>query len=201
MEVPTIRVERSDALRKIREYKSLNARQRTAEDDRLQALYQMVSKGARVLNVREAFKTTGLSEKGQPRLAIARGDWKTVRFQAHSGHSAWDYVSGGGKFSDADKDERWRPTQDYVLKDGAFDSGKLTGRGLRSPVPHIPPGLRPKYSRLSNFYILFEVQSWEEYPRDPFLLRRIEGDLFVVVAEWELTELEAMLLGSIVQGN
>jgi len=62
-------------------------------------------------------------------------------------------------------------------------------------VPHIPPPIRPQI-HLRNFHILFEVEKWNEYPVDPYLLRRIEGHLFVVVAEWELTALEAALLGS-----
>lgn len=66
---------------------------------------------------------------------------------------------------------------------------------LRSAVPHIPPSIRPEFA-LSNYHILFEVKEWAVYPVDPFLLRRISGMLFVVEAEWELTELEVMLLSS-----
>jgi hypothetical protein len=66
---------------------------------------------------------------------------------------------------------------------------------LKSAVPHIPANLRPKF-KLNNYHILFEVQNWEEYPVDPFLLKRVVGNLFIVIAEWELTELEASLLGS-----
>jgi len=66
--------------------------------------------------------------------------------------------------------------------------------------PHIPPALRPKIN-LKNFHILFEVQSWEEYPVDPFLLRRIQGNLFLIIAEWELTPLEASLLEAMKKGE
>ena len=64
---------------------------------------------------------------------------------------------------------------------------------LRTHVPHVPPDVRPRF-KLSNYHILFEVKAWEEYNVDPFLLRRIAGHLYVVEAEWELTELEASLL-------
>lgn len=201
MNVRTIEITQSEAMRKIAAYRGINSRFRTQEDDRLQQLYKLVSKGARVLNVKEAFRSTGLNSAGWPKLAIARGDWKNVRFHAGAGHAMWDFSTQGGKFSDGDKVEKWRPAQDYVVEN-VFPN-LSTGYAARSPVPHVPPGCRPKYSRLANFWILFEVESWtvEEYPRDPYLLRRIQGDLFVVEAEWELTELEAMLLGSMRGGN
>lgn len=41
----------------------------------------------------------------------------------------------------------------------------------------------------------------EEMPVDPFLLKHIMGDTYAVIAEWELTELEASLLGSMRSGN
>lgn len=76
----------------------------------------------------------------------------------------------------------------------------FNGQSLTSPVPHIPPDCRPKFG-LNNYHILFEVKEWKSYPVDPFLLRRISGMLFVVEAEWELTELEASLLESMQAGN
>jgi hypothetical protein len=65
-------------------------------------------------------------------------------------------------------------------------------------VPHIPPGLRPAH-HLRNYHILWEAE-WHPVappaPRDPALLRRIAGDVFAVVAVWELTELERAVLGA-----
>ena len=71
----------------------------------------------------------------------------------------------------------------------------MTRNRLKSAVPHIPPELRPEH-KLENYHILFEA-TWQVYPVDPFLLRRIIGPLFAVVAEWELTALEAELLAHI----
>jgi hypothetical protein len=42
---------------------------------------------------------------------------------------------------------------------------------------------------------------WQAYPVDPFLMRRISGMLFIIQAEWELSQLEAELLASMMQGN
>lgn len=189
MNVSTITIEKDEALAKLAEYRTLNRRQIQPEDTRLRQLYQAVSKGARVVNILEAFKTTGLNELGQPKLAIARADWKDCNCCLSS--------SGWARF----QPERYcrKSSQIVHLPEGTFKGGKFL-TDLHTAVPHIPPSVRPKIA-LSNFHILFEVEKWETYPVDPFLLRHIAGHLYVVIAEWELTELEASLLGSMRSGN
>jgi hypothetical protein len=190
MNVDTIIITQDEALAKLNEYAGLTVRQFNEEDERLRQLYKAVSKGARVLNIANAFRETGLNEQGHPNLAIARADWKDVRCRLDR--------DGAAKFSDRNS---WRTyAADITLSKGTFTSVP-SSTWIKSAVPHIPPAIRPKIS-LSNFHILFEVDQWEQdYPVDPFLLRRIQGDLFVVIAEWELTPLEASLLGAMRQGN
>ena len=43
--------------------------------------------------------------------------------------------------------------------------------------------------------------NWESAPRDPYLLRRITQDLFVVLAQWELTETERFVMESAAIGR
>ncbi len=205
MNVTTIEISKSEALEKLDDYRFLNKKQKTREDERLRVLYKAVSKGARVVNIAEAFKETGLNELGQPKLAIARADWRVVHFfpkrsivVRENNFWAQSNLQGAGSFSDTDRFIPNAYSKTYSLPAHTF-SEKLVVKNLRSRVPHIPPRLRPTI-HLRNFHILFEVDSWEEYPIDPFLLRRIEGHLFVVVAEWELTKLEASLLSSM-NGN
>lgn len=206
MNVATIFVDQSEAQRKIRQYRALNKKQMTSEDRRLLNLYKAVSRGARVVNIKAAFQSAGLNEKGQPKLAIARADWRTVYFHPKytievSDRSVWSSwnVPGVGAFTDTAEPNSQAYGKTICLPRGTF-GGNLATRSIKSSVPHIPANIRPTIN-LSNFHILFEVQKWEEYPVDPFLLRRIDGYLFVVVAEWELTELEASLLGAMRTGN
>lgn len=199
MNVPLIEITKNEALTKLKDYKFLNKSQKTREDERLESLYKAVSKGARVVNVSAAFQYSGLNEKGQPRLAIARADWRTVFFHPRKTLTngdgwlspSWN-VDGAGVFSDSDRFNERAYSKIVSLPRNTF-SDKLATRVIGSRVPHIPPKIRPKF-HLRNFYILFEVENWNEYPVDPYLLRRIEGNLFVVIAEWELTKLEASLL-------
>lgn len=202
MNVSTLTVSREEAERKLDQYRSINARLRTREDERLASLYGAVSKGARVLNLPGAFKQTGLNELGQPRLAIARADMDTIHFAPNAGPGRWspDRVEGGGLFFKSPYNER-ATRQIVAVPRGTFDRAVLGTKYLRSPVPHVPPDVRPTRAGLHNFHILFEVKKWEEYPVDPFLLRHLGGHLYVVEAEWELTPLEAALLDSMRGGN
>lgn len=196
MNVSTILISQDEAQRKLEQYRSIVTKKRTKEDDKLQSLYAAVSKGARVINIANAFRETGLNEKHQPKLAIARADWPTV------------YCHRDGSRVTFGDTRRWNAqatTKNILLPYGTYNlpehrAWPIPWRHLSSPVPHIPPQLRPKF-RLHNYHILFEVESWEEYAVDPFLLRRIAGHLYVVEAEWELTQLEASLLGAMMQGN
>lgn len=203
MNVNTILVSPEEAETKLRQLQAIVGRRRTREDEQLESLYASISRGARVLNLAAAFKQTALNELGQPRLAVARADWKQVNFFPRKivGQSSWDSFDGAGGFTPNGR--QWNAlatAQNISLPKGTFDNDKLTRSRLASPVPYVPPEVRPKYA-LSNYHILFEVKEWTAYPVDPFLMRRIGGMLFVVEAEWELTELEASLLASLITGN
>jgi hypothetical protein len=65
----------------------------------------------------------------------------------------------------------------------------ITGRAL---VPLIPPWARPK-AKLSNYHILWEAD-WTDVPVDPALLKHLGGPLYVVLAVWDLTEVERSVL-------
>ena len=189
MNVSTLVVTQEEAAMKLQQYKSLADRRRVAEDDKLESLYQAVSKGARVLSLISAFQQTGLNDKGQPKLAIARSDWKDVRFESEQ-----TWARHGGRFSLPNSRSK---AQQISLPIGTFAGAK---GNLTSPVPFVPADVRPKL-KLYNYWTLFEVKEWKSYPVDPFLLRRISGMLFVVEAEWELTDLEAGLLSAMRTGN
>jgi hypothetical protein len=194
MNVNTIVIPPEMAKAKLDEYRSVVASKRTEEDAVLQSLYKSVVKGARVIDIAEAFKATGLNEYGQPKLAIARADASVVYFADHT----WSLRDP--TFS-IDPDFNVRKTRHHViLPPTTFDPSTVTHKRLRSAVPHIPPGVRPA-SKSESYHVLFEVQNWSTYPVDPFLLRRITGYIYVVEAEWELTPLEASLLASIQKGN
>ncbi len=71
----------------------------------------------------------------------------------------------------------------------------------RAIMPLIPAHLRPRQA-LENYHVLWEAEWSRVVPRDPFLLRRLgKGDLWLVVAAWDLTEVERAALQSRVSVN
>jgi hypothetical protein len=70
---------------------------------------------------------------------------------------------------------------------------------LEAPVPPIPPAHRPA-GDLGKYCILWEVDKWvaREPPADPMLLRPLgQTGLYVVLAHWDLTPVERMVLGGL----
>lgn len=183
MNVETITVLPQEAQAKLLAYKRLSDRQRTKEDEILEHAYTMLRKGAKVLDVSVAIRSAGPNADGYPRLALAPSDWPTVRC-SRTGGAAITFLH-----------ENWRHRRGAYRVDD-FPQTRSNWYDVHSPVPHVPAEIRPKIA-LSNFHTLFEVEKWTVYPKDPILLRRIpRTSLFIVVAEWELTELEASILAA-----
>jgi len=179
-DVNTIIVPPELAEQKLDEYKIILKTQRRAEDVEMRRMYKAAMKGKPIIDVLAAWKSTGLKD-GYPRLALARADWSECHF------SKWNK-----QFRDNDRGLRAR--EHWIrIPDDAWDWGQVLPRDAHAPVPFMPPSVRPK-RWLSSYHILFEVEKWTEYPADPFLLKHITGWLFVVEAEWDLTQLERSLL-------
>jgi hypothetical protein len=202
MNVQTISINGDEAIEKLRAIQRLRADRRVREDDAFKHLYAAVEKGARIVNIVQAFKQTGLSDRGHPRLAIARADFKEVHCHLNPYMNHEGYRYGSAVFSPRRIWNESATKQNIILPAGIYEREKIAdGVALKSPVPYIPPDIRRKCSAaLQNYHVLFEVQKWDEYPVDPFLLRRAMGALFVVVGEWELTPLEASLLDGMMRG-
>lgn len=194
MNVTTMIVSGEEAARKVKVYGSIPEYKRTDEDDALLRVYRAIGKGKRVLDVGRAFRETGLHADGTPKLAIARANTTDVWFHPRVAWDSWDLRVGAGGFSPYGRWDARLTRMNFVLPAGTWENDQLTKLRLRSPVPHIPPACRPAGS-IEAYHVLFDAQ-WQRYPVDPFLLRRVTGRLFTVEAEWELTELEASLLGA-----
>ena len=176
MNVSTITIPKEVALEKLSEYRRIQTGKRQVEDRDMRRLYKAASVYP-LLDVAQALKETGTWENGNPKLALARGDWKTVFY-----NTWYNSFSSSGRYF----------TKNYAIK---LPAGTYPDSYVRisTSVPHVPPSIRPD-DDISKYHILFEVQKWDEYPADPFLLKQISGWIFAVIREWELTDLERALL-------
>jgi hypothetical protein len=196
MHLDTIEIAPDEAKARLDEYAGMVASERTAEDGAIAAGYRAAARGLPVVRLSEVMAAGGWFENGLPRLAIARADTTTVfvSVRHYGGDVAWDVEF---------RDDPWaRLRAQHVGAHGVtvpmprFEP--MAGRPRFSGqtiVPIIPPRFRPRLRRMHGVHILWEVERWDPTPpTDPALLRHIRGDLWAVLATWDLTPLERAVL-------
>lgn len=199
MNVTTITAPVEEAKAKLAEYRAALKKRFDKTDEVLVKTYRQLAKGNMIVNVADAIVAAGLDELHRPKMAIARADAEHVWFD----RSVWSTRRGSRYVSAFFTDNRNRTAaKSFEFPRNSFadcpDNCQLKHPCVRAMVPLIPPQFRPPHS-LSNYHILWDAEgTWEaEPPVDPFLLKRISGDLFAVLAVWDLTELERSVLKGI----
>lgn len=156
----------------------------------MKAVYNQLKCGRKVIDIYKVFERATINHKFEPKLAIALATNKTVYLRY--------YKTGRASF----RPDRWgRSKEILILPEGIFpkipDSNFQqyeNHKEFEAPVPAIPASIRPK-GNLDEYYVLWEVEEWKPIPpKDPYLLRRLTNNMFVVVAAWNLTELERSVM-------
>lgn len=195
MDVATIEMPIAEAKAALKDYESA-LRQR--HDDELAevmvGLKQLV-KGNALVKLSDSIRDAGVDDEGMPRLAICRADEKWCRVDMRGdGSATFRGYKDEGWQGDVNHSSRLRRVRVAPDSFPRFDGWRHIASERRAVVPLVPPPYRPKFA-LSNYHVLWEAE-WEPFPpRDPMLLKRISGDLFAVVAQWDLTDLERAVLG------
>lgn len=186
MEVAKIEMTKAEARELYREYKK---HQHYSEpiDWELQRTYQLLAQGRLIIQALESIKRAGLDATGHPKLAIARADQKAAFC------TMWR--DGSCRFTT----DGWSRSASKSIEFPSGSFRNVPGNGItnaRAALPLIPIKLRPRRG-LANYHVLWEAE-WTPVPvRDPYLLRRIgKGDLWLVVAAWDLTEVERAALST-----
>jgi hypothetical protein len=146
-------------------------------DWEIERIYRAIARGKIVISASQAIIAAGLDEQGRPRLAIARADAGAVECYAPQSSSYPLEFSGP-------RPSRWN-----------FKVPMQTPKYQRimALLPRIPPQYRPEPSKLKDYWLLWEAD-WTSIPVDPYLLRRIGRDAWIVLAAWELTPVEIAVL-------
>lgn len=198
MNVPTLTMPTDLAREKYEQYKTaLEEREQTTEDTEILLGYKALAAGKQLLNLHDVFRTCPLTDKGLPKLAVARASWKWCHFNVSGNFGVF---ASSRQYTYVRSWKRTKPHGHIRIREAAMPKGtKGTGRAL---VPIIPATIRPKAADLSRYFILFEAE-WQPIPPcDPLLLSRLSGSLYVILAAWDLTELErAVLAGRFVEGQ
>lgn len=197
MDIATVSMPENEAEEVYRQYlKVVKTRKEKYLED-LKKVYHALKEGKKIIDIYEAFKKTGIKEDGNPKLAISPANERTVVFVKEAG--------GAGLFTE---NGRWvnEKVVDVRLPSQTFpewETEKVEGRSwenikdekIVTNVPLIPAHLIPE-GRLENYHILWEVDEWREIAKavDPFLLKRINANTFIVLAAWDLTEVEQIVM-------
>lgn len=188
MDVQQIAVSRATAsglYRKYREHQHYS----NPIDHEIMKAYLQISRGHTVIRAIDAVKAAGLNDAGLPKLAIGRADKKDVDLRL--------FRDGGASM--IAEPCNVRHSSNVSSTHIQWPAGTFARRGeslwsARAMIPLIPLPLRPKRA-LQNYHILFEAEWSRVVPVDPLLLRRIgKADLWVVVAQWDLTPVEVAAL-------
>ena len=192
------------------EWKAYNKIIKTRHDKYLEemknCMYQL-SQGKALIDIYKVMEKAGLNKNYQPKLAIARADWKEAFFNKKdsgrgffAGRSYDWYVKSDGDIDlQPETFTHWpRLKQDITLVDKRVVKAEQWGiqtPKIKTKVPIIPPQLMPD-GELKNYYILWEAERWEDLPKkdDPLLLKRITENLFVILAAWDVTDLEQSII-------
>ena len=181
MNVQAIQVDMGAALHSLNEYRE----HRNVYDKRdweIERIYRAVSRGKTVIAALDAIRQAGVDDKRRPKLAICQADAERCRCSMET-----DQVIFG---SSTGKRFGWRAMRDRITVPWP---GTNYGSDIEALVPRIPPQHRPNAAALHNYHILWEAD-WQDIPRDPYLLRRIGKDAWVVLAAWDLTDVELSVL-------
>lgn len=186
MKVEQLAIDREKARELWQKYQSHRVHQ-TPSDAEIAAIYKRIAQGKTVIRALESIRNAGVDENGLPKLAICRADmtlcyYKTRRDEVQFGEGRWwnhqNKIARNSKTVPMD----WPGTKEL---DGTY----------QATVPLIPVHLRPRRG-LANYHILWEAEWTKRYPVDPYLLRRFGGDAWLVVAAWDLTDVERAVMSS-----
>lgn len=164
----------------------------TPVDKEIMHTYQMLAQGRIVIKALESIRVAGLGEDKLPKLAIVRADAKTCWLTPNTNGSARMAMK---------RDTHSTETRTFIdFPPGTFPGISVDRWHPEAIVPLIPIKLRPRRA-LQNYHVLFEAVWEKRVPIDPMLLRRIgRGDLWTVLAHWDLTDVERAVLASRLNG-
>jgi hypothetical protein len=192
-----ITVEDKEAAKAARDaYMAAARRTRSAMDRALAASYKAIAEGSQLIDIEATMRETPVHDNGLPRLAIVRADFKEVFLKlAYDGGGV---MAGSQEFAVRNRIKSRAGTAriEFPSKTFARDGFSFDWHTHRAPAPLIPPQFRPA-DAYANYHLLWEVDTWTRIaPKDPLLLRRITGQIYAIVAQWDLTDLERLIMNA-----
>lgn len=201
MNVPTLQMDPDEALGKAFEYEASS--RRDPETLLAKKIFQLLAEDKVLVDVGMAIRDAGFhGDEWRPKLALARADRRHVAFRWYSWSDIGLFdsnVTRGRHFPALVEAVNFNRLHNLRYRDGDGSWHRRTVDGY-ALVPMVPPDVSYGGYKPHKCHILWEVEKWSDSPlrampdRDPYLLHRIEGDLFEVLGEWDLTEVERYVM-------
>ena len=220
VEITTIEGARAEGRRKFLEYRQalrtgLTDGAAREADELLMRSYRAIARGHAVLDLVAVMRAAGLVDGvWYPKLAICRADAGFCHVRMR--------IDGGATFSPAHTSRRWggrdvesskartvivppatfatyihrwsAPLGYQRIPDPGHEPPRKWNETAEALVPTIPPEFRPRF-KLEGYCLLWEAVWGPTPPVDPILLKPIGGNLYAVLAQWDLSPLERAVLG------
>lgn len=203
-----ISMDQASARQKVAEYLRSVRERHTAEDAAILRGYRALAKGHVVIDLPKCIRLGGVFENGLPRLAVATASHEFVWVRRDDEGAAVFMPMTWRDLNERRRKDVFRMPVGTLPEMAGSTVARVKARRawtgnihpwngeMQAMVPPVPPALRPAMS-LDGYATMFEVDEWKLDPKapvDPALLKHIGGDLYAVVATWDLTDLERAVL-------
>lgn len=200
MNISEISLDRDQAKTAFLAYREQVQKRHSKEDEAIMRGYRALSQGKHLIHLTQTIKQGGTEVRKPrygasvtlPRLAVCRAHIKWCWIVTNDDGSCVFQEKKGWLHHNARVNNRRLPAGTLG------DSNRYTRCEFKAMVPVVPAELRPAV-HLRNYHILWEAEWTSEPPIDPYLLKHIGGDLYAIVAHWNLTELERAIMSERVQ--
>ena len=187
MNVQPLAVTQEAALVALVEYKAHRATH-DKRDWEIERVYRQIAKGKTIISVNDAIRRGGVDELGRPKLAIMRADQEVAMCRPYD-YS--DRIEIGNQWNK--RGAEWHFDIPWPDRPPLLHHTQRKQWRYSAQLPRIPPQHRPPAGELIKYHILWEAD-WTAIPRDPYLLKRIGKDAWLVLAAWDLTDVEVSVL-------
>lgn len=204
MDLATIEMPVQEARKKFLEYREAVKGRHYEEDQAIMQGYRALAQGRRLLRMSETIEAAGFDGRGLPKLGLAKADGKWDDPRPANVFVRIERLNGQQRRITYSPEPIGNMAHNAGIKAGVTRFVVPCPSDVPTPsvwdrwqaiVPLVPPSLRPR--SLAPYFVLFEA-TWfinsRQIKGDPALVKHLGGDLWVVVATWDLTPLERAVL-------
>lgn len=211
MDTPLITMDADAAKAKLAAYRDRKVKDAQAEYDTCTKCFEHLAAGRALIDINQAIAAGGFDAMKRPKLAICRADRQVVRMNWQSRSTR---ILFEGNWQPNGQSTQMRKRDLFLTADVGQEHGRTFQHQNQTwgvtidgwaKVPLVPADVRPARGALESWHILWEVERWYERAplvqpsRDPYLLKHLEGSLYAVLAEWNLTDLELAVMRQLQQ--